>query len=320
MLPKLIVRLITIVFLFALAFEAIDAESPGPGAEGQSIGDRRASSPSPSALAYFNRGVANSRLGNTDKAIADYTSAIQLDPRYTRAYINRGSEYSNKRNYKLALRDETIAIQLDPKCAAAYHNRGACYADIGEFDKAIADYSQAIRFDPGSAITFRNRGSVYEQLEQFGKAIADYDRVIRITPKHGNGYEDRGYAYSARGNYRQAASDFGKSVRLSPNYIPALANLAWLKATCPDASLRNGNEAIRLSIKACELSKWKKPACIFALAAAYAETGDFDQAVKYQMQGIRMKSAYSPDDRDDRERLALYRDHKPYRNKPLVTR
>jgi hypothetical protein len=75
-----------------------------------------------------------------------------------------------------------------------------------------------------------------------------------------------------------------------------------------------------MSIKACELSKWKEPIPIFELAAAYAEVGDFDQAVKYQMQGIKMKSAYGPIDKDDRERLAFYRAHRPWRAKPLVAR
>jgi hypothetical protein len=75
-----------------------------------------------------------------------------------------------------------------------------------------------------------------------------------------------------------------------------------------------------MSIKACELSKWKEPDHIEALAAAYAETGDFDKAVKYQAQGIEMKSAYGPVDKKTRERLALYKAHKPARAEPLVAR
>lgn len=115
-------------------------------------------------------------------------------------------------------------------------------------------------------------------------------------------------------------SDFEEAVQLSPNNARAWGCLAWLRTTCPEASMRNGKEAIRMSIKACELSKWKEPAHIFALAAAYAETGDFDQAVKYQTQAMKMKSAYGRVDKDTRERLAFYRDHKPWRAKMLVAR
>jgi tetratricopeptide (TPR) repeat protein len=106
-------------------------------------------------------------------------------------------------------------------------------------------------------------------------------------------------------------------VQLSPNSTNALRSLAWLKANCPESSLRNGKEAVRMSNKACELSKWKEPGPIFALAAAYAEVGDFDQAVKYHTQGIKMQSAYGPVNKKTRERLALYQEHKPYRSKPI---
>jgi len=75
-----------------------------------------------------------------------------------------------------------------------------------------------------------------------------------------------------------------------------------------------------MGIKACELSKWKEPHYIEAVAAAHAETGDFDEAVKYQTQAINMKSAYGPVLKEARERLGLYRDHKPWRKKPLSAR
>ncbi len=313
---RFIVGIIASLGSFTLVFEATGAESPGPGAEGQSIGDRRASSPSPSALAYFNRGVAHSRLGNTDKAIANYTSAIQLDLTYASAYINRGVEYGNKRNYKLALRDETLAIQLKPKYANAYHNRGACYADIGQFDRAIANYSEAIRFNPRSASTFGNRARAYENLEKFDRAMADYDRVIQIAPKDSENYSERGNAYLAKDDYKAAVSSFRKALQLSPNNDYALGCLAWLMAICPEAPFRNGKEAIRMGMRACELSQWKEPSRIETLAAAYAESGDFDKAVKFQTQAINMKSEYGPVRKDVRERLALYRKHQPWRGKP----
>ena len=270
------------------------------------------------APAYLNRGNAYSRIGNTDKAVNDCTAAIQLNPKNAAAYYNRAIHYGNKRDYKLAIRDSTVALQLDPKYANAYHNRGAFHADIGEFDKAIADLSEAIRFDPRSATTFYGRAQVYEDIEKFDKAMADYDRVIRIIPKDADDYAVRGVGYFKKDNYKEAASAFQKALQLSRGNDFALRRLAWFRASCPEASMRNGKEAIRMSMRACELSKWKEPCCIEALAAAYAETGDFDKAVKFQTQAINMKSEYGPVDKKTREHLALYRDHKPARSEPLV--
>ena len=89
-------------------------------------------------------------------------------------------------------------------------------------------------------------------------------------------------------------ADFEKAVQLSPNSASALSGLAWFRATCPNASLRNGKEAIRMSMRACELMGWKEPGAISTLAAAYAEAGDFNQAVKYQIQASNMASEYGP--------------------------
>jgi tetratricopeptide (TPR) repeat protein len=297
---------------FTLAFEVLGAESRGPAFSTLSQGSKS----SYSSRAYYNRGNDYARIGNTDKAIADYTTAIQLNPKYVSAYVNRSVQYSNKREYKLAIRDATTAIQLNPKSANAYHNRGACYADIGEFDKAIADYSEAIRFNPRSASIFANRARAYQNLEKLHKAIADYGRLIQIAPKDADDYSARGNAYLAKDDYKAAVSSFRKALQLSPNDGYTLGCLAWLMAICPEAPFRNGKEAIRMGMRACELSKWKEPSRIETLAAAYAESGDFDKAVKFQTQAINMKSEYGPVRKDARERLALYREHKPWRGKP----
>jgi tetratricopeptide (TPR) repeat protein len=267
---------------------------------------------------YFDRAMAYSEKGQLDKALSDWTAAIQLNPKNAAAYYNRGNVYSWRRQYSPAIRDATTAIQLRPKFPNAYHNRGAFHANVGEFDKAIADYSEAIRFNPRSASTFANRALAYRNIEKSDKAMADYDQVIEITPKDAEDYTARGSAYFATGHYKACVSSFEKALQLSPNNDAALGGLAWVRATCPDASLRNGKEAIRMSTRACELSKWSEQDHLQTLAAAYGESGDFDKAVKYQAQAINMKGAYGPLLEEARERLAFYRDHKPWRAKPLV--
>jgi tetratricopeptide (TPR) repeat protein len=267
---------------------------------------------------YFCRAFAYSEKGELDEALSDWTAAIQLNPKYAGVYVDRAIVYSKKRNYKLAIGDSTAAIQLNPNNANAYHNRGAYYYETGEFDKAIADLSEAIRFDPRSATTFDGRAQVYEDIEKIDKAMADYDRVIRITPKDADDYVVRGRAYFKKGNYKEALSAFEKALRLSPNNDSVLDRLARFRATCPDASLRNGKEAIRMSMRACELSKWKEPYRIETLAAAHPETGDFEQAVKYQTQAMKMKSEYGGVNKEMRGDLALYQAGKPARTEPLV--
>ncbi len=89
-------------------------------------------------------------------------------------------------------------------------------------------------------------------------------------------------------------------------------NLAWLLAVCPERPLRDGEKAMRLAKKACELANWKSSYCLTTLAAAYAEAGDFEEAVKFQRKSIELGL---PKDGLElaHELLDLYKNKKPYR-------
>jgi hypothetical protein len=94
------------------------------------------------------------------------------------------------------------------------------------------------------------------------------------------------------------------------------ADLAALLATCPDASVRNGNQAVDFARHACELTEWKLPYCLVTLAAAYAESGDFPQAVKYQKHVLTMRP-WTDSERDEiQAHLDLYQQGKPFHEVP----
>ncbi len=82
------------------------------------------------------------------------------------------------------------------------------------------------------------------------------------------------------GHYRAAAGHYAKAAELSPDDAEVLNSQGWLKATSPESALRNGREAIRLSTRACELRRWRDADTLDTLAAAEAEAGNFEEAVK----------------------------------------
>jgi tetratricopeptide (TPR) repeat protein len=92
------------------------------------------------------------------KAIADFSQAIKLNPKYVPAYINRGLIWETIHEYEKTIADFNEAIKLEPKYAAAYNNRGTVWHEKGEYDKAIADYSEAIRLNPKYEGAYSNRG------------------------------------------------------------------------------------------------------------------------------------------------------------------
>ena len=150
-------------------------------------------------------------------------------------------------------------------------------AEKNEYGKAIADYNEAIRIDPKLTPAYTNRRSVWTAQKKYDKVIADLDEMIRGDSQNASAYNNRG----------------------------------WLRATCPDAKYRDGKKAVESATKACELTEWKKRTFIGTLAAAYAEAGDFDAAVKWQTTANDLYS--DPEDKKTgNARLKLYREKKPY--------
>lgn len=262
---------------------------------------------------YLERGIVYRRTGSFDKAISDYDTTIRLNPNFARSYYDRAIACGLKGNHRQAIRDNTEAMRLNPNDPDFNYHRGVAYQAIGSLDKAVTDYNEAIRRAPKRFNNYCGRADVYEIMGQLDKASADYDQVLRLNPGDANGYIFRGYAHFAKGNYKAAAADFEMATRISPRDYDALVNLARFQATCPEDSLRNGKEALKKSLMACELNRWQSADAVDTLAAAYAEIGDFDRAAKYQMQAINMSGTYGPEHRKMQERLELYREHTPYR-------
>ena len=136
--------------------------------------------------AYINRGVAYTKKGEVDRAIADYTKAIAIDPKLAQAYNNRGVVYKKKGEVDRAIADYTKAIALNPNLAGAYYNRGYAYTKKGKVDRAIADYTKAIALDPDDAEAYYNRGVVYGRKGDKEREIADFRKALEINPSYQN--------------------------------------------------------------------------------------------------------------------------------------
>jgi Tfp pilus assembly protein PilF len=215
----------------------------------------------------------------------------------------------------LELADYSAAPRLDSGQADAYIKRGNAWAARSEYDRALVDYSMALRLDPGFADAYLNRGVAWWNKKEYDRALADYSAALRLDPGQADAYVNRGAAWAAKGEYDRALADYSAALRLDPEYADAYNNRAWLWATCPDAKHRDGKRAVASATRACELSGWKEAAHIGSVAAASAEAGEFEAAVKWQSQANE-RYADAGDEKKGEERLRLYRVRRPYRETP----
>jgi tetratricopeptide (TPR) repeat protein len=249
--------------------------------------------------------------GDYDAAISLYTEVIKADPKAVLAYNARALAYREKGETAKALADFDQAIRLKPQLMF-YFNRGFTHYGNGDDKSAIADLTRALqdkRSDPHvRALCLVGRARCYISQEKSGPAMSDLNAAIKLNAKDSQAYHLRGIVHKVAHEYDKSLADYEKAIALDPKNADAYSTAAYLLSVCPAPKYRDGAKAVRYATKACELTEWRNRLALDALAAAYAETGDFDKAIEFQKQADEINKKADPD------RLALYEKHQPMRD------
>jgi tetratricopeptide (TPR) repeat protein len=230
------------------------------------------------AVVHLCKGMIHLERGEGEPAIAEFNIAIRIDPRRLDAYIGLATVYLLRSDAHKALEVFDHAVQVDPKCAEAHEARAVYFLSHGKNDKALDDLNEAVRLDPGSANRLRVRARVWFEKADFARALADLDAAVRLEPGDAEAQQGR----------------------------------AWILATCPDAKIRNGEQAVAAATRACELTQWKVAHGLTTLAAAYSETGNFTAAAEWQGKALTLVADKSPEQHEYHRLLDRYKAGKPY--------
>jgi Tfp pilus assembly protein PilF len=243
------------------------------------------------APAHNNLGNALLRKGQVDEALEHFQKAIDIQPGFAQAHNNLGIVLFQKGQVDEALTHFQKALAIQPNNAEICNNFGNALLGKGEVDGAIRCFQKAVEIAPDFAGAQENLGMILSQKGQVDEAIVHYQKAVAIQPVNAEFQYNLGYALFLKGEERGAVAHYQRSLELQPQNAIACKNLAWILATSPEASVRNGRKAVELAEQAVRLSGGTNSIFIGTLAAAYAEVGRFSEAVEMAQRARQLAAA-----------------------------
>jgi tetratricopeptide (TPR) repeat protein len=264
----------------------LDRETTIQLAQAQNQLHRKINKPKPTnrltnASAYNDRGNKRATAGDDRGAIADFTQAIQLDPKFAEAYKNRGDARVKLGDKQGALVDFNKAIELNPKDGWIYSSRGNLHADMGNKQGALVDFNKAIELNPKDGWTYSSRGNLHANMGDKQGALADFNKAIQLNPKETGAYNNRGTTRLTLGDKQGALADFNTAIQLNPKDVEAYNNRGNLRIELGDkqGALADFNQSIQLNPK--DAGAYNNRGNLrIALKDKQGALADFDRAIQ----------------------------------------
>jgi len=195
-----------------------------------------------------------------------------------------------------------------------YYRIGILHEQRREFDKAIEEFHRALAEQPNHLESLYLLASCLARVDRQKEAIPYARKALLLAPNSDAVHGLLGALLCSTGQYDEALAHLEAAFAANAADITVASNLAWLLATSPEKKHRDGPRAVRLAELACKATAYKSPPLLDTLAAAYAEVGQFDQAIRITLQAIEIvRSNPKASTATLESRLKLYRDGKPYR-------
>jgi len=184
----------------------------------------------------------------------------------------------------------------------------------GQVDEAIAQFQKTLQIMPDSAEVHNKLGYALLQKSRGHEVITQDPKAVQIKPDNAKAHYNSGNALLQEGRVDEAIAQYQQALQIKPDSPGILNNLAWVLATCPDAHLRDGVQAVQYGERACELTHYRMAPIVGTLAAAYAEAGRYDDAIAAAQKACALATAAGELEllEKNRKLLDLYRAHQPY--------
>jgi tetratricopeptide (TPR) repeat protein len=214
----------------------------------------------------------------------------------------------------------THALSVTKDNDVALNNLGIVFLQRGQLDEAISRLQAAIDLRPENGPAQNNLAKALLQKGRIAEAMVHYRKFLEIEPTNVEARNILGTALIQQGRVKEAIGQWQEALAIEPENGNAASNLAWVFATCPDDSIRDGRQAVELAENALRISGGKIPMIFRILAAAYAENAQFSQAIETAQRGAELATSQgNPGLASElQSNIATYRDGKPLRD-PSMT-
>jgi tetratricopeptide (TPR) repeat protein len=243
------------------------------------------------AEAHNDLGYSLLQKGRVNEAIPHFQKTLEIEPNFAETHNTLGDCLLQTGQMDAALTEYQKAVEIKPDFVDAQNNLGFALFRTGQVPEAIAHFQKALEIQPNFAEAHYNLGCSFFQAGKVDEAIAQFQKAVELQPHLFQAYNDLGNAYRRKGMAAEALASYQRVTDLEPRFISAQINLAWMLATWPDQSVRNGTQAVALAEKANQLSNAQDSRILRTLAAAYAETGRFSEAETMAKQALAMAEA-----------------------------
>ena len=270
--------------------------------------------------AVYNLGSIQQRQGRTADALVNLQRAAALMPQSTNVHFTLGETLRQAQRPADALAAYDRALQLAPQWSEARYGRALALMDLGRVPEAGTEFKSLVEVMKNRAAALDGYGFALALQGQAVEAEKLFQEALRVDPKQANAHLHYAMQLAGQRKLTAAVEHYRACLATETNQPAALNNLAWILAASSDASLRNGLEAVTLARRACELTGHREPFFLGTLAAAYAESGDFPNAIASAERAQAIATAAGRPDMAQRneELLKFYRAGQPYHEPPAA--
>ena len=267
------------------------------------------------ADAHTNLANALLKKGLITEAIAQYQEALKILPNESILHGNLGNAFLQAGQPAEAIEQYREYLKIEPGHPGIHYSLAVALEREGKTDEAISEFREALKLKPDYDEAYNELGIALLKNGAVDDAIATWKKALNFEPDNAEIHNNLAVALIQKGNTREAISHWQKTLQLQPDKTATLLTLAWVLATSPDASLRDGTTAITLARHAHGLLGNTNLMVFRVLAAAYAEAGRFTEAIAAVQEGAQLASERGQSDFSSlfQADLGLYQIHLPLR-------